>query len=132
MTKDEAHRRLDEIGSEPTAKINLDQINDARRLVEVLPDKALQVLSVEQIRPEPVATDQLEFFWSRSAKLMDPGNRITRLQTLGGWRFAVLTGEPNTITWQRSPDGCPMPDVLALDSDGSEALLKQIIDWQIT
>ena len=86
----------------------------------------------EWIRPEPIQRDQIEFFWSRTADIMKPGNRITKLDTMGSGRFQVLTGEPNAVRWQRSPDGYIMPNILALDADGYEALILQLIDWQIS
>ena len=130
MTRAEALNRIDRLVIEPGSNIRPGHALDARRLVDVLPPRALEALRERRIRPEPIQRDQVEFFWSRSADLMAHGNRITRLHTLGEGRFAVLTGEPHSIRWQCSPDGCPMPEVLVLDSDGSEALLVQLVEWQ--
>lgn len=131
MTKAQAIGRIDILANEPSLAMRAEQVHDARRLVDLLPERALLALLEDWIRLEPIHADQIEFFWSRSADLMVAGNRITRLQTLGSGRFSVLTGEPDSIRWQRSPEGDYLPDVLAIDGDGLEALIKQLIEWQV-
>lgn len=130
MTRAQALNRIDRLVVDPDLHIQPGHALDARRLVEALPARALEALREGKIRVEPIERDRVEFFWSRSADLMAQGNRITRLHTLGEGRFAVLTGEPDSIRWQCSPDGHSLPEVLALDSDGSEALLIQLVEWQ--
>ena len=132
MTKNEAFSSIDRLGSDAVPPIDLTHIEDAKRLIEILPERALRALREVWLRAEPIEGNQIEFFWSRSADIMNAGNRITRFQTLGNGQFDVLIGDPSRIRWQRSPDGYPIPDVLALDSDGSQALIEQIVEWQVS
>ncbi len=131
MTKTEAMNQIDHFASDPNSGVAQDQISDARKLIIILPDHAIHSLGQGSIRPDPIQADRIEFFWTRTRDVLTPGNRITRLQTLGSGRFSVLTGEPNAVQWQKSPEGLSMPEVLALDADGAELLIKQLVEWQV-
>jgi hypothetical protein len=137
MTRDEALARIDRLASEPDFGAKEGTIEDARKLVDMLPERALSVLHEGWIRPRHDDPGSIEFFWSRSTfSIFDIGNRITILRTLGDGEFGV---EPRPASpeefdpskWQRSDDGEPMVGILSLNREGAQPLIDAIFARQI-
>jgi hypothetical protein len=137
MTRDEALARIDQLASKSDDGVKEGVIEDARTLVDMLPERALSVLLKEWIRRVNDKPASLEFFWSRSTFTMfDVGNRVTILRAIGDGEFDV---EPNTLSpeefdpakWQRGNDGAPMVGTLSLNRVGAQVLIDAIFARQI-
>jgi hypothetical protein len=131
MTREEATAQLDAIASEAANTISLEKVDDARRLLSMLPDKALEKDRKCWIRHRP---DAIEFFFSRSGFQFAVGNRITTMQTLGGGNFTVERGGNlvpfDVSSWQKAEDGHPVPGRLSLGREGVQEFLDAWVDWQ--
>jgi len=128
MTRDEAFARLNAIGAVTG--------NDARKLVEMLPEQALAVMSEGWIRPQHDEPSTLEFFWSRGGLLLSPGNRTTTIRSRGDGQFTVelRNSSPerfNESMWQQNANGQPMVNTLSLNDKGAEKLLIEVCKWQL-
>ncbi len=125
MTRDETLARIDRLAADPDFRAKEGAIEDARKLVNMLPERALSSLQGSWVRPRHDDPGSIEFFWSRSTfSIFDPGNRIITLRVLGDGEFGV---EPRTAsleefdpsTWQRGDDGEPMVGTLSLNREGA-------------
>ena len=110
-------------------------VQNARKLVGMLPDRALAKMSVGWIRRSPDNAAVIEFFWSLSFNMLNPGNKMTTIGALGGGEFSVelrTSAERfNAGKWQRGGDGEPKPGVLSLATDGAQSLVDELMNWQV-
>lgn len=135
MTRDQALARIDAIESDPAFQSGTGAADDARKLVALLPERALAKMSEGWIRIQDQNPGGIEFFWSRSFNMFNPGNRITTFCTTGNETFRVeLRGDPaqfDAASWQRSDDGTPMKSVLSLAKVGAQTLVEAVADYQV-
>lgn len=133
MTRDESVARIDALGSETDQQLEQGLVEDARKLLGMLPDRALVRMSESWIRRQPDEPGVIEFFWSRSFNPLNPGNRITTIRTRGDGRFDVAVRTSSTETfdaanWQRAENGEPLAGELSLHAD---ALNHWLMRWWI-
>ena len=89
MTRDEILARINRLAAEPDLRAKERAIEDARKLVNRLPERALSVLHESWVRLRYNDAESIEFFWSRSSfSMFDIGNHITTIRTLGDGKLA--------------------------------------------
>lgn len=135
MTRDEARSRILSFEADPSFQPEASEVEDALKLVEMLPDRALERMSESWIRLTSTEPKRIEFFWSRAFKVNNPGNRITSITTRGNGRFSVnlrkTSGDFDVKDWQRAANGDPAIGELSLTDEGAQHLVDGLAKWQV-
>jgi hypothetical protein len=135
VTCDEALARIASIEADPAFQPGRGSADDARKLVGMLPERALHVMAEGWIRRHGDDPAVIEFFWSNSFKMHNPGQRITAIRTLGDGTFGVELRTSSVrfdaTKWQRADDGEPRVGLLSLNVEGGQKLVDEVFDWQL-